>query len=367
MATLILRRAREISDLAPEDEAEAALVVIGHGTERSATSADTVHDLLEELRSRSSFRVVTAGFLDEEPRIEKVVGGLPSTKVVLVPFFAARGWHTTDSIPSALGLTGSVTAQAARTLWYAPPVGTLPEIADLVVEIVEDARASVELPSLPIGEPPPVRGARAFFFECLLEGRASGIRVLQVAVRPADSGFELRHQEDVDEPGDRLLGFSRPRDALDIARSTDEGAYRPLKTANNLRRGWKLGPLTPDGVWEAVALLYPAAVVHSWLERQGRLEIVDFQAWAERQSGQYAVVREIGPAEVSGLVGAVCGSCLRTRLWEAGGGVAGSVEAAAGPSQGKKLEGTEGIRVPCREPCAWFATRAKDSAPGKYK
>jgi sirohydrochlorin cobaltochelatase len=52
--------------------------------------------------------------------------------VILIPVFIAEGWHTRETIPQDLGLTGEVTAREDRTIFYGAPVGTHPSMANLI-------------------------------------------------------------------------------------------------------------------------------------------------------------------------------------------------------------------------------------------
>jgi sirohydrochlorin cobaltochelatase len=133
MAQLVFRRARETAQLSRTERRGAALIVIGHGTERSATSSATVYRITRRLRATSEFASVRCGFLDQEPRIDRIVAETDARQLVLVPFLLAEGWHTRKTIPDVLGLDGKCTVRGGRVLWYAPPVGTLPEVAMLAV------------------------------------------------------------------------------------------------------------------------------------------------------------------------------------------------------------------------------------------
>jgi sirohydrochlorin cobaltochelatase len=140
MARLVVSRAVEPGLDAPE-RARATLVLIGHGTERNAQSGRIVRQLAARLRRRSGFGAVDCGFLDEEPRIAGVVERAASPHVVLVPFLVSDGWHTRETIPQALGLRGTRTERGGRVLWYTRPVGTLPAVARVIVDIARRAAA----------------------------------------------------------------------------------------------------------------------------------------------------------------------------------------------------------------------------------
>jgi sirohydrochlorin cobaltochelatase len=142
MGELVLGQAATAA-LSPRERSRAVLVVVGHGTPRSRTSADTVYAVTARLRAREVFASVRCGFLDEEPRIERVVAGLEAEQVVIVPYFLAEGWHTRVTIPEALGLDGACTHSRGRTLRYTPPVGVRPELAQIVLDLAHDAGARV--------------------------------------------------------------------------------------------------------------------------------------------------------------------------------------------------------------------------------
>jgi sirohydrochlorin cobaltochelatase len=147
MASMILRRAEEVAGLEVSDAAEAALVIIGHGTERHATSGEAIWAAARSVRDAAVFRTVHVGFLDQSPAVVAVVDGLVERRVVLVPFFIAEGWHTQETIPDDLGLhrpsISPVTERDGRTIYYASPVGTLPEVADVILQRAAEAGAHV--------------------------------------------------------------------------------------------------------------------------------------------------------------------------------------------------------------------------------
>jgi sirohydrochlorin cobaltochelatase len=84
------------------------------------------------IRERGIYDLVEVGFLDQEPGIGEVVVNVEAENVVLIPVFIAEGWHTRETIPEDLGLTGEVTLRADRTIFYGAPVGTHPAMAKLI-------------------------------------------------------------------------------------------------------------------------------------------------------------------------------------------------------------------------------------------
>ena len=87
------------------DEAETALAVIGHGTERNPNSADAIYDHVEALRETTDFADVGALFMDEAPYVDDVLDRFDADDVAVVPLFVADGFHTQDEIPALLGIT----------------------------------------------------------------------------------------------------------------------------------------------------------------------------------------------------------------------------------------------------------------------
>lgn len=147
MAGMILRRAEESAGLSDEEARQAALVVIGHGTERNSNSAEVIRRVTREAGEAGVFATVRAGYLDQHPEVGEVLDELAEGTVVLVPFFVAQGWHTQETIPDDLGIhrpvVSHVTHKDGRTIFYAAPVGTFPEIADIVVQRAREAGARV--------------------------------------------------------------------------------------------------------------------------------------------------------------------------------------------------------------------------------
>ncbi len=134
--------------------------------------------------------------------------------------------------------------------------------------------------------------------------------------RDADR-FALQHRDDVAREG--LIEYGDANDATEIARYDDAGKYRPLKTAPNLRHGWRLVLDDVAQVQLAIELFYPGrlAAFAAWKER--RLTTTPFRATLERQTGMYRVAAKISDEQADELIANFCrsdGGCLRTILWQ---------------------------------------------------
>jgi sirohydrochlorin cobaltochelatase len=135
----------------------------------------------------------------------------------------------------------------------------------------------------------------------------------QVQILP---DFSLSHVEDSGNAG--LEIFKNPHDAIEIARHDDAGKYRLLKTAPNLRHGWRLNLANVDEVLLALDFLYPAAVGTAMTFAQGELQTVYLRDTLARQTGMYAVTKKITDKQVESVVNHTCNhrnGCLRQILW----------------------------------------------------
>lgn len=147
----------------------------------------------------------------------------------------------------------------------------------------------------------------------------------QIVIWPsAHDGFFLCHRDDRDRQD--LQGAQHVEQAIEIAKFDDRGNYRPLKTAPNLRHGWRLEIATLDDLKRALDYFYPGrlAVFAFWKEEQ--LNTTTLRETLARQSGMYRAAAKISDEQIDDVVGGFCrsdGGCLRTILWrrDASGGV----------------------------------------------
>jgi sirohydrochlorin cobaltochelatase len=140
----------------------------------------------------------------------------------------------------------------------------------------------------------------------------------QILVQKTPIGrFVLWHRDD--ETLDNLKSFRSAEDAIDIAKYDDPGNYRPLKTAPNLRHGWRLELDTLEELRRALDYFYPGrlAVFAAW--ESNKLETTPLRETLDRQSGMYRVAAKISDSQINDLVADFCrsdGGCLRTILWK---------------------------------------------------
>jgi sirohydrochlorin cobaltochelatase len=139
----------------------------------------------------------------------------------------------------------------------------------------------------------------------------------EILVQKRADDFVLCHRDD--QARDDLEMFQDPEDAIKIARYDDEGNYRPLKTAPNLRHGWRMQLRTLVALKCALDLFYPGrlAVFLAW--QRGQLRTTALRETLDRQSGMYRIATKISDVQIDDLVADFCrsnGGCLRTILWK---------------------------------------------------
>lgn len=174
-----------------------------------------------------------------------------------------------------------------------------------------------------------------------------GRKFAQVLIQRTElSGYRICHTEDAVAQGLKL--YAKPRDAREISKLTEEGEYRPLKSAPNLRRGWLLRVADEKELATAMNYLYPAAVTHWHLHREGRLEVTHYRQNAARQSGIYKRVQALTDEGVQDAASACCEDavCLKKTLWDVDENL---------PLEMDRGEG----EIPCPEPCSMFVSFAR--------
>jgi hypothetical protein len=139
----------------------------------------------------------------------------------------------------------------------------------------------------------------------------------QILILKTNDGFALSHRED--EARKDLQTSRNAEEAIEIAKYDDAGNYRPLKTAPNLRHGWRLTLETLQELQRALDYFCPGrlAVFAAW--KTGQLRTTNLRDTLDRQSGMYRVAAKISDEQIDDVVADFCRSddgCLRTILWK---------------------------------------------------
>jgi sirohydrochlorin cobaltochelatase len=200
--------------------------------------------------------------------------------------------------------------------------------------------------------------------DSLLAGllQCGSLRAGQLQLATESDGFELRHVEDAGRT--ELEVHHRAEDARELSLNDESGAYRPLKTAPNLRRGWCLRLGTIAEVHRALDYFYPA-MLGVWRDfHAGRLQIVPLRETLGRQSGMYAVTRKITDEQAQEMIRGFCRSdtgCLKRILWE----IAPGVPVTTLPPEKFKTAGADDeLPLFCHESCNLLVARAREVVKG---
>lgn len=235
-------------------------------------------------------------------------------------------------------------------------------------------------------------------FEKLLETVSSKSRsfcVGEILVRKTSTGGFFLSPRD-DKATDQLKTFRSAENAIEIAKDDDAGNYRPLKTAPNIRHGWRLELETLEELKRALDYFYPGrlAVFAAW--KRDQLQTTPLRETLDRQSGMYRVAAKISDSQINDVVSEFCqsdGGCLRTILWkrDTDGAIAstklpkekfdpvynqatacsrrraGDVRASHPPSRSSGAAGSEAATVPllCQEACNLLVAECRKVVKGE--
>jgi sirohydrochlorin cobaltochelatase len=191
---------------------------------------------------------------------------------------------------------------------------------------------------------------------------SGGSRIGQVVIARRADGWELRHEADAGRLD--LTMEEGAAAARALANLDDSGAYRPLKTAPNLRRGWLLIARSVPEVRKALDAFYPA-MIGVWLaHRAGELIPVNLRETLDRQTGMYRITQKITDDQAQGLIARTCephAGCIKTILWQ----IAPGVPITGLPKQ--KFIAPPGHALPlwCHEACNLLVARARKVVKGE--
>jgi sirohydrochlorin cobaltochelatase len=147
---------------------------------------------------------------------------------------------------------------------------------------------------------------------------AAGLRCIgQIAIECQDDGsFVLVHRDDAGRNDLSLRNDAQ--EAAELARFDDAENYRPLKTAPNLKHGWRLALQNLAALRIALDLFYPGRLAAFYAFEKNDLIPTPLRETLDRQSGMYRIAAQIDDSAADALIGNFCrsdGGCVRTILW----------------------------------------------------
>jgi sirohydrochlorin ferrochelatase len=120
------------------------LLIIAHGSRRQASN-DEVHLLTRQIAARTDhgFDQVDCAFLElADPSIPDAIRSCAaqgSSDIVVLPYFLSAGRHVSEDIPREIEATRNEFPELEIKL--APYLGSIPGIADLMINHVNHSRA----------------------------------------------------------------------------------------------------------------------------------------------------------------------------------------------------------------------------------
>lgn len=152
--------------------------------------------------------------------------------------------------------------------------------------------------------------------------------------------YELRHIKDKNLEASELKTVSLEQAQFYLS-FNDDGAFRPIKGAPDMRHGWRVEARDFLELEQAVQAVYPGFVTdHYAVHQLDPIPVTPYETFAGRQTGMYRNAKSLKGDRAIQAVQTACASkfCLKQRHWT-----------VPGLEPDKKEEKSE---VPCLEPCA---------------
>jgi sirohydrochlorin cobaltochelatase len=134
-----------------DHRADAALLIVAHGSTVNPDSSAPTLEHAVEIRRRKIFAKVECAFWKEEPSLRDALFLFdPESirEVYVVPNFISEGYFTQTVVPRELELNGPITKRSNGQLWrYCEPVGNHPLMTELLLK-----RARAVAPDAVAGE-----------------------------------------------------------------------------------------------------------------------------------------------------------------------------------------------------------------------
>jgi sirohydrochlorin cobaltochelatase len=114
--------------------AEAALILVGHGSGRGGGANTALRGHAAALRARGIFAEVAAAALYGRPTPARALAEVAAATVYIAPLFMCDGQFTRRAVPNAFGLQGPETRRGGRRFHLCPPLGLRPGLTELILE-----------------------------------------------------------------------------------------------------------------------------------------------------------------------------------------------------------------------------------------
>ncbi len=366
MTKLLLHRAEEVTPNVPR--IETSLIIVGHGTSLNEQSRKAIEAQVSFIREGGhGFAEVLDAYMEEAPLVAKWDEIASAPNVVVVPFFIADGLHSYQDIPVLLGMESEPTAAASqneifrhnphqlrgRNLYYSSAVGTDALMVDVILDQVHDAAARVGTLNIK-------------HRTSNIEGWADEFTMGQVRVSRQQDGSWLLHH--IADPADDI-GLKEISDiaaAREVVLNDEAGKFRALKTAPNLRRGWRL-TVGGSEINAALDAIYPGAPGLWRHFKSDTLKPVPLRETLARQTGMYRFANTISDDDAERMIACECDAktkCLRRITWNLA--QAQPIASLAIDKQPPPLKSKDNPHLICVEACTHLVSAAREIAKADF-
>ncbi len=157
---------------------------------------------------------------------------------------------------------------------------------------------------------------------------------------PGADDFEFRHLEDEKRAESELETVLLDQAQFYLS-FNDQGAFRPIKGAPDMRHGWRLLAKNAHELELALQAVYPGLIADYYAVHQmDPIPVTSYDEFAGRQTGMYRNAKNLKGDRAAQAVQTACGPsfCMKRRYWTVPGLDTDSAEVKS--------------EVPCLEPCA---------------
>lgn len=303
--TLVETRVREALTLYKLNPAEVTIALIGHSTRRNPTSRAATEAHAQHLRALYPQAQVEAIYLDDDPSIPTIYDSAKHPTIIAVPYFLAAGSHTTQDVPTALGLQprakqGQV---SGRQVYYTPPLGVGTELVEAILALAHEAGMPVA-PASP--EPSPWNHFPSvgcdLLWKTVQQQELMRFGQLQISPRKVIA-YTLGDM-------DTASILATPAQIRRVAR---ESPFRPLSYP--IPGGWMAKAGSAEKLHAIVETIYPGAVADWAASQQGTFAAESLDSTLTRQTGQYRPLMGMSQQEQNAVCALVCRACVRAPTW----------------------------------------------------
>lgn len=120
---------------------DTSLVLLGHGSTKSARSKDTLLEHISELKKKTNFAQITDLWLEEPPLIKDWRDYVQNKQILCIPYLIADGQHGGWDIPELLGMQRDIYDEYKPhpvdnySIKLTPALGKSLEMVDLILKL----------------------------------------------------------------------------------------------------------------------------------------------------------------------------------------------------------------------------------------